>query len=226
MRTIDWFNKYTDLGLKVIPLHPRTKIPISMEWYTVWCKDRCHEAFCRNPSLNMGMVLGDVIDVEGDTPEAEELISKIVKDYPHPMYRSLRSTHHIFINPKPCLTLKKVKGIEFRANKHQSVMPPSIHESGVKYAWVRGTTFPIPKMPDELIELLEIQEKYESQIKIKPGHMRLWCSMCQKMQFIHAKRHSLEKQVFQAYGLSWQCRKCRQIDVRPMCRKLKKKQKN
>lgn len=226
MISVDWFDRYADLGLKAIPLYPRTKTPISTNWHSIWNKEKCREAFKRHPSLNMGLILGELIDVEGDTEEAEQELSEIIKDYPHPMYRSLRSTHHIFINPNPNLTLIKINGIEFRGQKHQSVLPPSIHETGVKYQWIKGTKFPIPKMPDELLNLIDNHNKVESKFVLKPGHIKLWCSKCGVLKLMHKKRHDLEKEIFSSMCKKWECRNCRKIDLRPACKKLKKQNKH
>ena len=222
MRILEYFNAYVAAGLQVIPLYARSKVPVGSGWTKDWDKDFCHESFQRYPQSNIGILLGEIVDVEGDTEEANDLLSRLVVGVPHPMYRSSKSTHHLFINPDSELTAVRFHGMEFRAHKHQSVLPPSCHEDGAVYHWLVGTKFPVPAMPKPLLDYYN--HNTDKRPLTKPGHIRPWCSVCKRRCFIHRKRFLLEKEAFISYGYAWQCHNCREFDVRQLCRKLRKNQ--
>ena len=217
---LKYFEAYAKVGLQVIPLYANSKIPVFNEWNIGWNKDLCRESFVRYPKSNIGILLGNIVDVEGDTEEANTFIKKLVIDIPHPMYRSSKSTHHLFINPDPNLTAIRFQHIEFRAYKHQSVLPPSTHNDGTVYQWLQGTKFPVPPMPQQLLNFYN--KIINDKLNLKPKHIRPWCSVCNKRKYIHQKRFDLEKQAFAIFNYRWQCNKCREIDIREICRKLRK----
>lgn len=221
MRILDYFDAYVAAGLQVIPLYERSKVPVGTGWNEFWDKDFYRESFRRYPLSNIGLLLGSIVDVEGDTEEANILLVKLVADVPHPMYRSSKSTHHLFLNPDPNLTVMRFQGMEFRAHRHQSVLPPSCHKDGTRYQWLVGTKFPVPIMPQPLLDYYK--KVSVKRPLLKPGHTRPWCSVCKRRFFIHKKRFLLEKEAFTHYGYMWQCRHCREMDVREMCRKIRKK---
>ncbi|MFX6202006.1 bifunctional DNA primase/polymerase, partial [Acinetobacter baumannii] len=74
-------------------------------WNENWEEDQARNYFRRHPDCNIGLLLGDIVDVEGDTAEANYRLSRIVAGYPHPMYSSNRSVHHLFVNPDPQLSI-------------------------------------------------------------------------------------------------------------------------
>jgi len=147
----DFVEAYIGQGLKPIPLHRSSKRPIGMGWNKDWSVERCREGFYVYPGANIGILLGDVVDVEGDDEEANATLQKLIGDYPHPTWRSSKSQHHLFLSPDPDLTRIVYQNIEFRGNGHQSVVPPSfVCETGATYQWLRGTKFPVPAMPGPL----------------------------------------------------------------------------
>ena len=217
---IEYFNAYVKIGLKVIPLYPNSKVPVCKSWQTNWDENKYREIFEKYSKSNIGLLLGLIVDVEGDSEDANKFLIDLIGDVPHPMYRSSKSTHHLFLNPDPKLTIFCIRNIEFRAYRHQSVLPPSSHADGSKYQWLRKTKFPIPDMPSDL---LAFYLKHNSQKPlIKQGHMKVWCSVCNKKKFIHQKRFLLEQKAFATFDNKWMCHSCRKIDVRELCRKIKK----
>lgn len=226
-RTVEHFDLYVSMGFKVIPLYAKSKIPIGRNWNKDWNKDSCRKILEDAPDNNMGILLGDFVDVEADTQESNILLEQLIGDYPHPMYRSTRSIHHLFKNPDPLLTATKIYGIEFRGNRHQSVLPPSIHETGERYYWLKASTFPIPSMPDDLLEFYFRNFKQSLTRKVckprlKKGHSHTTCNVCGYRKFIHKKRLALEVQAFKEHGLKWQCHECRKLDLRAECRYIRK----
>lgn len=213
--------------MKPIPLYPNTKKPIESGWNVNWEIEHIRDIF-ETRETNMGLLLGNIIDVEGDTDLANNILLDLIGDYPHPSYTGSKSQHHLFLNPDPNLTRIAVNGIEFRAYKHQSVIPPSIHPDGTKYIWV-SDFFPAPEMPPRLLQFLNNIKSQRGSIiksvsrrrKVPRSCVRPWCSECRKREIMNRRRYFLEVEAFKTLGLEWQCKKCRRFDIRNICRKLK-----
>lgn len=221
MNILAWYDLYISHGFQIIPLHPSTKVPLFRKWNKEWNSDYMRYIFSQNPNCNMGFLLGDIIDIEGDTIEANKRLMKITKNCPHPMYSSSKSIHHLFLNPDPSFKTIKYEGIEFRGNKCQSVLPPSKHQNGKPYFWLPESRFPIPKMPTSVLNLLKLAKKVKN--SQKPGSKFINCCKCEEEYSLHFKRLNLEIEAFKVYGYKWHCHKCRTIDVRPLCREIRKK---
>jgi hypothetical protein len=227
---LKYFDLYVTAGLKPIAVYKETKQPVGYNWNRNWNPEKWREYFQDDNDLySMGILLGNIVDVEGDTEEANKMLFDLVGDIPHPMYKSSRSIHHLFQTPDLTLTKSTYQGIEFRGFLHHSVVPPSIHISGSQYKFLRGTKFPIPEMPLELMrfyfdhKIKSIKPRTPKKVvKKKPGYINTQCKICYKTTEIHKKRLSLEVQAFQFYGLPWNCHKCRKIDVREDCRRIRK----
>lgn len=96
---------------------------------------------------NIGVLLGSksgVIDLEFDDDNGEMLVEAWMEDCGHPRtptYKSAKSVHRLF-QWEDRFELEGAKfgmmGVEFRfgQNAAQSVIPPSVHESGAKYEWI------------------------------------------------------------------------------------------
>jgi len=221
------------MRLKPIAVYKDSKIPVGQNWNSQYSAEHWRELI-KTGNYNIGILLGDVVDVEGDTDEANTAILEMIGNIPHPSYKSSKSIHHLFINPDKDLTRIAHNGIEFRAHKHQSVVPPSSHIDGADYKWIKSSKFPIPQMPKRLLDYYleiksnKIKSKIKSEIrnyskpKNKKGYVKTCCKNCENQFFIHKKRLILETQSFISHGLNWQCRKCRPIDVRENCREIRK----
>jgi hypothetical protein len=214
--SIDYFDSLVNQGLKVIPLHANSKIPIGKNWRS-WDKSRARKRCLQHPDANLGIVLGDIIDVEGDNESANNFLNDLIADYPHPVYASSRSLHHLFLTPDPKLKIFKFQKIEFRGHGHQSVLPPS-EFYGITYRWLSTAQFPVPVMPARLLRFYNKINGLKDDIK--PGHTIAYCAFCGKKCFLHHKRWLLELNVFQKLGMPWTCRSCRTMDIRPVCRRL------
>jgi len=213
------FEQYTDMGFKVIPLRPKSKVPVWKKWNKRWSRARAYNHLKKNPNSNIALILGEIIDVEGDSPEANETIFSLIGDVPHPSYKSFKSVHHLFLNPDSILTRRCVNEIEFRAHKHHAVLPPSIHKNGIEYTWIDGIETEIPDMPPALLEYYnkirkQPKEPKRKEIGLKAGHIQPWCAICNERRFIHIKRFKLELSIFNSYNQRWQCQDCRKIDTR------------
>lgn len=200
MRILNFFDFYTKkLGWEIIPLLPRTKIPFMKGWNKDYDCTKVRKLLY--PDCNLGLRLGKYLDVEADTPQANELLIKLTKDYPHPMWRSQKSVHHLFISVGD-ITRVIVNGIEFRGSLHQSMLPPSVNDEGVEYEWLVESKFPVPPLPQKLINLYKPKR---TGVYVEP-----WCGHCGiKSRPVHKKRFQTELESFSQQGLKWLCHKCR-----------------
>lgn len=215
---IEHFDNLSERGLKIIPLRSNSKAPLTRSWQKNWNYIKIREKFLQFPDSNIGLLLGDVIDVEGDDEYSNELLWNLIGDYPHPCYKSTRSVHHLFKTPNANLKLVKFREIEFRGHGHQSVLPPS-QACGTKYSWICEDLL-IPDMPKRLLKFFNKISGNPN--KIKSGHLRTWCSICEEKFYLHKKRFDDELKLFQTIGYKWQCKKCRNIDLRPFVRVTRK----
>jgi len=219
MTTLEYFDLYTDCGLQVIPLFPGSKVPVWPRWNMDWDQARCRSYLVARPDCNIGLLLGKYVDVEGDTEDANNKLHRLINGYPHPSWRSSKSTHHLFLNPDPRLTSTRFQGVEFRAHKHQSVIPPSTHADGIRYHW--HSLHVIPAMPQALLNYYLANRPGRRKKGRHSGYMVTQCKNCGGKESIHQKRLMLEVRAFRELGLLWQCHKCRTVDVRPACRRLR-----
>ena len=121
------------------------------EWLTRW------------PNCNMGLLLGPssgVIDLEYDSKEGEEILEKYCADLRTPTYRSRKSVHRLFQWDNSFASQKAKFGFcgtewRFGLDKAQSVIPPSLHESGTRYEWLIAPSecevLPLPLVLRELL---------------------------------------------------------------------------
>jgi len=124
---------------------------------------------------NVGLLLGSksgVIDLEFDDDNGEMLVEAWMEDCGHPRtptYRSAKSVHRLF-QWEDRFELEGAKfgmmGVEFRfgQNAAQSVIPPSIHESGAKYEWIippwECDVAPLPELVfRQFMNMKQTQEK-------------------------------------------------------------------
>lgn len=224
---LKYVDYYIKIGWKIVPLYSKTKIPIGKGWNVNWSEERVRAYFNKQKNLNIGLMTGEILDVEGDSVAANSLLEEFIGDCYHPCYKGEKSFHHLFLNPDPELTRIVRDDIEFRAHKHQSVLPPSIHPHGPQYTWITECPI-IPQMPTALLNYyLSIKSDKKPKAKptkksINPNYIHPWCSKCQKKQTIHKTRYKREQFVFKEYyNCGWLCRKCRTVDIRNKCRKLK-----
>jgi hypothetical protein len=225
MTILNWFDQYVARGWDIIPLHPASKRPVYHRWQQGGFYDRllCRNHVERNPNCNLGLLLGSVVDVEGDSKLANEILEELIGDCEHPHYCSHKSIHHLFKNPDPHLTRVAFDDIEFRGHRHHSVVPPSLHEKGSIYTWQHSGE--APEMPQALLKFFldnRAGKRSRSPQRLKPGFLEAVCGICKKKKPIQHKRYKLELAAFGEMKQSWTCHDCREVDVRPACRKFKR----
>lgn len=137
------------LGWHLCPMESRSKNPGSIlgkDWPSK-CSNDTDVISTWPQGCNIGVLLGSksgIIDLEFDDDQGEMLIDSWLEDcgdVKTPSYRSAKSVHRLF-QWDDRFDVEGAKfgfmGVEFRfgANKAQSVIPPSIHESGASYEWI------------------------------------------------------------------------------------------
>jgi putative DNA primase/helicase len=142
---------YAARGWHVLQVHSRSKNPVADTWQTVATTDVALIKRWWPPRArwNLGVQLGPrsgIIDVECDSPEAEQELAALLGDsYPVvPTFRGKRGSHRLFLHqpglPRADKAVFKFRGIEFRTGNGgkgaQSLFPPSIHPDGPAYTWL------------------------------------------------------------------------------------------
>jgi len=139
----------SSLGWFLCPMDSGSKNPGSIlgkEWPSKCSNDPAVIASWP-AGCNLGVLLGSksgIIDLEFDSEIGEQFVDSWLEDCgnpPTPTYRSAKSVHRLF-KWEDRFELEGAKfghmGVEFRfgCNAAQSVIPPSLHESGVRYEWI------------------------------------------------------------------------------------------
>ena len=150
------------LGLSVIPLRERSKLPALPEWkifqHTPPTEACVRDWVEKGLFVNTGIVLGQVsrlVVVESDSPEAERWCSDHLPDTPMKT-RSARGVHRYYRLPGgeqdniPIPALLKVDGlsIEVKREGQYVVAPGSVHPSGHIYAEVQPWPSSLEAVPE------------------------------------------------------------------------------
>jgi hypothetical protein len=132
-----------DSGCLIVRVARREKRPLGTAWQTKATDNHEDVARWLAAGSNVGILLGPmsgVVDVEYDSPDGlEELAAYGITDLATPTWRSARGEHRLFRwEPwMPPTAVVKLGAIEIRIGGRaaQSVLPPSIHPTGVAYEW-------------------------------------------------------------------------------------------
>lgn len=155
------------LGLALIPLRPRTKLPALDSWkqyqHVRPSETDLREWFGNSPDRNIGVVLGEVSGVaviESDSQVAEDWCRENLPATPVAT-RSARGIHRYYTLPEgiadiPAFvadTPKELK-IEIKRQGHYVLAPGSIHPTGHVYAEVEpwpSTLASVPLLPTRVL---------------------------------------------------------------------------
>lgn len=152
---------------KLAPL--KEKSFTTQELQTIWQ---------RNPSLNVGVLTGrrsQIIMVDCDSQEALEAYESLVGVHQAASWRFRGGRpwpHFVYSWPydwaPKSAALKEVHAeLDFLGEGSLSVMPPSLHKSGVRYEWTHGgpaTDVPLSEPPAVLLEMLRTGH-YENRLR-------------------------------------------------------------
>ena len=160
------------------------KHPIDGRWQDVATTDEriLEDWFDGSRPANVSVALGEksgIVDIEWDTDEGKRTAEKFgLPGIQTPTYQSHRSEHRIFrYDAKlPQQAVFKLNGLEVRIGGGkkgaQSVFPPSLHASGVRYRWKMGFSpdeVPVADIPPKLMQAITAAAGGESApVALKP----------------------------------------------------------
>ena len=189
------FEKFFDHGIKIVKVAKNGKNPLGDAWQDRYAKTPEEVEGWVADGYNIGMILSaqdSVVDVEIDSPEAEDAWNRLGLECYTPTFSGKRGNHRLFRiteDQKPLIpkkTVVKPYGIEFRIGNLikdgrtlacQSVCPPSVHESGHQYAWLPECSLDdydeIAPLPEELFQILIDESTWETNAgtRSKGGHV-------------------------------------------------------
>jgi Bifunctional DNA primase/polymerase, N-terminal len=161
---LDFALEYAERGIPLFPCQPHGKRPLTehgfkdattdadvvREWWSVerWC------------DANIGIPTGvafDVLDIDGDDGLAElERAVGADADLGHvPIVRTGGGGFHVLYEPTGVGNRAGVvPKVDWRGDGGYIIAVPSMHASGVEYAWEHEGTISPPRVPDWLRELL------------------------------------------------------------------------
>ena len=158
-------------GLPVVQLKPRDKVPMVNDWQHCATTDpelvKALWSTCLDANVGVQLGRGDtpIIDIECDTPEASAEYEALWDGQPPavPTYKGKRGCHHLFHwrDGFPDKAAFHAGAVEVRTGNGgkgaQSVFPPSIHPSGIEYAWLEGLSLDdveLGTLPDAIVDRL------------------------------------------------------------------------
>lgn len=150
-------------GARFVRIARREKRPVGRDWpYLATGDVEEVEAWLRAGS-NVGLLLGEpsgLVDVEYDDAAGLAMLQALGLDsIDTPTWSSGRGHHRLFRWSPEMASVgwRKVEGVEFRigGNPAQSVLPPSVHPSGIHYQWLRSPVdCPPAELPDDVMEFV------------------------------------------------------------------------
>jgi len=178
---------FASLGWHVVAMESGSKNPGSIvgQGWPEHCTTepaKINRWFSDHPDANIGVLLGqksNVIDLEYDSDEGRQIIEPACIGIITPTYKSAKSVHRLF-RYEDRFTPEKAKvglrGTEWRFGQDsaQSVFPPSLHETGVRYEWLPGMSpddCAVLSLPDELwLLFLKMKAEHELKTARNPTH--------------------------------------------------------
>ncbi len=166
---IGYIEKYLALGLAIIPIRPSTKIP-HVKWKRFIeqapSDDQVYEWFKAFPTSNvaalMGRVSGNVLGVDVDFRNGGETSMKDL-ELPETFTSRTGGGGYHFLYRSQTTFQKKIgifAGIDLIAEGGYCVMPPSLHNSGMRYEIHKN--LPIEPAPKWLAALLLSKTEHEN----------------------------------------------------------------
>lgn len=225
--TLEYFDAYVAAGFKPIAVNIYTKKPAESNWNKKWSVERWRKYFEKDV-YNIGILLGNVIDIEADCQYSNDLLDDMIGNQKHIKFTSYRSTHHLFFNEDKTLNFLKIKGIEFRGHGLHSVVPPSVHENGYQYKFCKDNFFTLTYMPETLKKLYEDFKSVKNSIVtyntkkkiVYKNNCKTKCNKCKTDVFINRNRLRCEVKIFMGMNELWQCHKCRKIKITKLVKKM------
>ena len=156
--------KYLESGYSIFPVRPKGKEPL-FSWGDFQTrrasKEEVEKWWGKYPEANIAIVTGQisgiiVLDVDGE--EGKRSIEGLSIPETATAKTGGGGLHYIFKHPGvECKNFtRKLPGIDFRGDGGYIVAPPSTHENGKKYEWLKHPSeVGISEAPDWLLELVK-----------------------------------------------------------------------
>jgi len=155
--------RYESVGLSVIPLKERDKLPLIPSWM-VYQEDRATREEIGKwwrtwPKANIGIVTGTIsgiVVVDADSIEAAASLKPILGDLSRvPIVATGKGFHLYYKHSGGMLSNRAgvIARVDFRGDGGYVVAPPSIHTSGKRYEWKKPLAENIPVLPESFIKL-------------------------------------------------------------------------
>jgi hypothetical protein len=169
---LDFALDYASRGWHVVDLHHKAKNPVGDGWpvRATTREESVRQKFAQKPTRNVGILLGPrskLIDIEADSPEAEETYKRLLGNILAPTYSAARGPHRFFAFDERLkgIGIVKIDGLEFRVGDEekgfQSAVPPSVTYNAdgklVERIWVDGLSphdLAPPPLPEHVITLI------------------------------------------------------------------------
>lgn len=150
---------YARLGLETLPLRPREKRPLYAGWQTpspnAWAR--------APPDANVGIICGEasggLVVLDFDTPNGleEAMGMRPASLAAHTLVTRTSRGWHVYARDGRERTRSPWKGLDVRGQGSMVVAPPSVHPSGVEYAFLdaRAPIAPLSALPIDLEPLAQ-----------------------------------------------------------------------
>lgn len=130
-------------GAAVVKVARGDKMPLGRAWNTLATTIADVVGEWLGQGYNLGLLCGsgNIIDVEYDDDAGRQTLARMgLLDIETPTWASGRGEHRLFrlADSLPPVGWRKIGGAEIRlgGKPAQSVLPPSVHPSGVPYRWI------------------------------------------------------------------------------------------
>lgn len=164
--SLQFIEEYERLGWTLTPVARGTKRPVREGWQHARSptKDELESWFGTgqfNPGLRLGPVSDNVHDIDCDDEDLKPFLAAMAPEWAKECPTWSRGDRpHILVRPDVPIPYRKFSGpsgtlVEIRGDGHQSLLPPSIHTSGMPYEWVHGPHQPPVVSAHEVVRWAE-----------------------------------------------------------------------
>ncbi len=179
--TLEWAERYLEMGFSVIPLPPRSK-KARLKWKPYQRKkpslEQVRAWWGRHPTWGIAIVIGKVSGVIVLDPESAEAVAEIERrGVPDTwIVETARGKHYYFRYPEFAVKNKPAKSdgwpfqdAELRGDNLYVAAPPNIHPTGKQYAWIRSPLdCPLANAPEWLLDLVKPVSRHQKKEKELP----------------------------------------------------------
>lgn len=166
---IDYALNLVDLGFSIIPLNPKSKVPlkgvsISEFQYRKPSFNEVRKWFMQNENINIGIMCGEISNLLVLDIDSEELMGKykeFIEETPTLKVKTGKGMHLYFRGKNQKTIHPKDVKLDIQGNGAYVVAPPSIHPNGMKYEWCgdqdieEDDILPVPDWVEQIIMTYE-----------------------------------------------------------------------